>query len=182
MAQVALILGVVALVLGGSAVGIALTHAGPTGATGATGRQGVQGAPGPGAVVKQSFNDGTTTLAGCGYYPGSNITFMVGSPGTFAVTASVSLLIHHTLGNFTFYTLSLANASVPCSVSINNFVEGSLSGNLPSGNYWPDYSLVQDFQVGAAGTYTFGIIGSQTGGTDATEFYFASMVGMFYPS
>jgi len=49
MATIALILGIVALVFGGSAVGIALTHAGPTGsagATGATGAQGTQGAQG----------------------------------------------------------------------------------------------------------------------------------------
>jgi hypothetical protein len=183
MGQVALILGVVALVLGGSAVGIALTHTGPAGVAGGNGLPGAQGPPGPGAVVKQSFNGGTTTLTStCGFYAGSNISFAVSSPGTFVITSSVLLLIQHTLGNFTFYTLSLANVSATCNPSLNNFVEGSLSDALPSGNYGPAYSLVQSFQVGAAGTYTFGIIGEQTGGTDVTDFYYASVAGVFYPS
>jgi hypothetical protein len=180
LGQVALILGVVALVLGGSGLAIALTHAGPAGGKGV---QGAQGPPGPGAVVKQGFNDNTTTLTGtCGYYPGSNISFSVSSPGTFVVTASVVILVDHVLGNYTFYTLSLTNASVPCNPDLNNFVEGDWSGALPSGDLFPDYSLVQSFQVGIAGTYTFGIIGDQSGGTDPTSFYFASVVGMFYPS
>jgi hypothetical protein len=175
-----LILGVVALVLGGSGLAIALTHAGPAGPTGAAG---ARGAPGPGATTLQGFNVGTTALSGvCGYYSGSNLTFVVSEPGTFVITASVEIYIHHSSGNYTFYTVSLANTSAACNPEANNFVEEDWSDAFPTGNYYPTHGLAQNFQVGAAGTYTFGIVGTMGGGTDPTEFYYATVVAVFYPS
>jgi hypothetical protein len=189
LALLALVLGVAGLVLGGSAIGVAVTHSGANGAAGSRGAPGVNGTngargpAGPGAIVKQVFNDGTTVMTGtCGFYNGSNLSFTVAGPGTFVVTASLVLYIHHSLANYTFYTMSLANASAACNPSANNYVEGEWSDALPNGTYYPDFDLVQSFQVGAAGTYTFGIIGTMGGGTDPTEFYYASTVGVFYPS
>jgi hypothetical protein len=195
LAQGALILGVVALILGGSALGIALTKGGPAGATGATGPRGQagtngingtngsRGPAGPGALVEQSFNGNTTTMTGsCGYYNGSNLTFIVSGPGTFVLTASVEILMQHTATDFVFFTASLSNASSTCNPDLNNFLTYDLSDALPTGNYYAELSLDQSFHTGGAGTYTFAIIGLASGGTDATEFYFASVVGVFYPA
>jgi len=183
LGQGALILGVVALILGGSALGIALTKGGPAGAAGANGTNGSRGPAGPGAVVGQSFNDGTTVLTGtCGYYNGSNLSVTVSGPGTFVLTASVEILLQHTLTDFAFLSASLSNASSTCNPDLNNFVTYALGGSLPTGNYYAELSLDQSFQVGAAGAYTFDIIGVESGGTDVAEFYFGSVVGVFYPA
>ncbi|MGP8073425.1 MAG: hypothetical protein ACLQD9_00575 [Thermoplasmata archaeon] len=186
MGQGALILGVVALILGGSALGIALTKGGPAGAAGAkgtNGTNGTRGPAGPGAVVGQSFNDGTTVLTGaCGYYNGSNLSFTVSGPGTFVLAASVEILMQHTLTDFVFFSASLSNASSTCNPDLNNFVDYDLSDSLPTANYYAELSLDQSFPVGAAGAYTFDVIGVASGGTDTADFYFGSVVGVFYPA
>ena len=188
--HVGLILGVVALILGGSGLAIALTNSGHTGATGATGAQGIQGvqgapgAPGPGAVVNESFNTGTTVLAVdvCTYYAGSNTSIRVTGPGSFAVTASVEMQFDHTNGVPDAGYISLVNTSASCSPTSYNFDRVSAPPGMSTDAYLLDYSLTQTLEVGAAGAYAFGIIGDQVGGTDTVEFYYASVVVTFYPS
>jgi len=189
LGQVALILGVVALALGGAGLAIALTHAGPagpTGPTGNTGTTGLQGPPGPGATVEQNFNAGTTTIAGvCTYYEGSNLSFNVTTPGTFVLSASVTLYLYHTSGYSPYEKISLTNASgSSCSQTGDLYAVPSLASGEPTGYYLPTVSVVQSFVVGSAGTYTFGLAGIAAGGGsgDFCDFYYAGVVGVFYPS
>jgi len=78
MGTIALVLGAVALVLGGSAVGIALTHAGPTGATGSAGAQGTQGAQGPPGTNGINGTNGTNGTNGSQGAPGVPATKLWG--------------------------------------------------------------------------------------------------------
>jgi hypothetical protein len=112
------------------------------------------------------------------------MSFTVTRPGTVVVTASLELNLGHTTGQSTIYTVSLANASAGCSPVSNHFVTGLVSTAQPTGNYYPDMSLVQSFPVGAAGTYTFSIIGtaSMSSSSDASVFWYGSVVGVYYPS
>jgi len=178
--HVGLILGVVALVLGVVALGIALTHAGPAGGAGS------RGAPGPGALVEKNFNGGTTLIGvhPCTYYLGSNLSLAVTGPGIFVVTAEVQIANDHTNGVTDAGYISLANTSAACNplAAGNNYADVLFPSGLSSDAYVQSYTLIQTFQVGAAGTYTFGIIGEQTTGTDTVDFYYASVVALFYPA
>jgi hypothetical protein len=135
--------------------------------------------------VKQSYNTGTTLMTStCKYYQGSNLSITVSTPGTFVVTSSLVLYGSHTTGFSTLMITSLANASATCSPTSNNFVVTEEASGEVSTGYEFDVSLAQSFVVGAAGTYTFGVIGTATGGgaSDFCDFYYASVVGVFYPS
>jgi hypothetical protein len=177
-----LILGVVALILGGSAVGMALTHAGPTGPV---------GAPGTRAVVNQT-SDGqeSTILSTCGSYPGSNVSFAAKGPGTIVVTATVSLYLQINLSNAADVYISLWNPSTSCSPTLNSYVYVGAPcriANYPSQDlcqYWPDISLVQTFPVPSAGDYTISVIGTARSAYSGNGCYFegASVAGVFYPS
>jgi hypothetical protein len=199
--HVGLILGVVALALGGSGLAIALTHAGPAGAAGgrgaagtngtdgtngATGPTGPQGPPGPGAVVNGTYTQEETGLtnATCGAQFASGIGFTVKGPGTVVVTASVELEMTHTAGDFTDYDVSLANASATCDVFANSYVSGELTTTLPTTTYFFDVSLVQTFPVTTAGTYTIDVIAEATVflGSESNNFVYSSVAGVFYPS
>ncbi len=181
--HVALILGVIALVLGATGVVIALTNSGHAGPAGAAGAQGDRGLPGPGAVVKQAFNFAAQPLvAGCAFYAGSNISLTVDGPGTFVVTASIEVAITHTYANYSAYEVGLANTSGSCSFLIDSYVTGYMSSVAPSDNYYSDVSVPQDYAAGAAGTYSFGIIGGVGSGADVAEFYWSSVSVVFYPA
>ncbi len=183
LGHVALILGVVALVLGGTGLAIALTNGGHTGSAGAPGATGGTGPAGPGAVVNHTyFDSGQLLTAGCAFYSGANISLTAAGPGTFVVTASIELFITHTYANYSSYAVGLANASASCSFLIGSYATGYMSSVAPSDGYYADYALGENFAAGAAGTYTFGIIGSVSSGVDPIEFYWSSVSVEFYPA
>jgi hypothetical protein len=206
VSQIPLILAVVAILLGGSALGLALTSSGHTGAAGANGTPGSagangangangapgiqgppgpQGMPGPGAVVNQSFDTGTTVLSStCGSYLGSTVNFTVSGPGMLVMSATVVLAIVHNAGQSTVYTVSLWNTSAVCSPSANNYVDGAEGLAQATDSYYPDVSLFQSFPIGAAGNYSIAIIGTDitSAGSEIDEFYYATVVGVFYPA
>jgi hypothetical protein len=206
IAHIGLILGVVALVLGGAGLGIAITnsgHVGPAGPmgvkgdtgghgtngtdgkNGSNGTNGSRGPSGPGAQVVQTFDISTTFLnTTCVAYAYSNLTVTVTGAGTFVVTAAVVLDLYHSSGGSTSYLVSLANASAVCNPVDNSYSEGAINGALPTSYYSEDVSLVQSFSIGAAGTYNVDIIGTadMTAFGDTTAVYYASEVGVFYPA
>jgi hypothetical protein len=135
-------------------------------------------------VVEEVYDQATTAITSfCTVYAHSNLTFTVSGPGTFVLTASVVLYLFHTAGYATGYDVYIGNASSGCAAG-SFFVEGTLQSSQPTGNYEPDLCLTESFSVGAAGTYTFEITGSavMTQTTDSTDFWYASEVGVFYPS
>lgn len=181
LVQVSLILGVVALVLGGSAVGIALTHVGPTGATGS---QGSRGPAGPGAVVNETNDVGELSMSSCGSDPGSNITFTVTDPGTIVVTASASLSLQVTADSNVQATVFLWNHAASCSPNSN--VVGFFPTSCSAGTcvYDPELSVLESFPVTSEGTYTISVAGSLNLVSSENYCYFedATVIGVYYPS
>lgn len=187
--HVGLILGVVALALGGSGLAIALTSSGHTGAagatgpTGATGAPGPRGPPGPGAVTGSRNVNGYLPMSDgvCTNFTGSSFSIAASGPGVVVLTGSVVLQIAHTSGYLTEYYLGIENASAPCGV---DFPMYGMIESEPSGYYFPDTSLAVAYAVGAAGTYTYQIEGTadNTSSSDITDFIWASEIGTFYPS
>jgi len=177
LGQIALILGVVALVLGASALGVALTGTGHTGA---------RGPAGPGAVLNQTSYAITQAVPNdtCTAATGSSIGFTVGGPGVVTLTATVALLLDHTNGDQTTYSISLANAAASCDVLANKYVTGNVDYSAPTAAYVPDVSLVQNFPVGAAGIFTLDVVGNFTNfyGVDSFNFNSVSVAGVFYPA
>jgi len=188
LGQVALILGVVAMGLGGSGLAIALTHLGPrgpAGAAGPVGNTGARGAPGPGAVVNQTYDAGSTELGTtCTAYLGSDVNFTVSGPGVLVVTASVGLTLYHRATNYTIYAVTLGNGSATCNAFSNNSVAGEAFGTQPTGYYEVFLGLAQSFPVRAAGTYTVDVVGyaAMSNSSDVTYLTYASVEGVFYPS
>jgi hypothetical protein len=132
MGQVALILGVVALVLGGSAVGIALTRAGPAGATGQ------QGTPGPagtnatdlwaiisatGSIIYDKDANASTThwLSG---YPGS---YQVGFNRNVAACSYAATI--YAGGYPAAFTLVAPRAGAVDAVFVETFDSGGVATN-----------------------------------------------------
>ncbi len=107
------------------------------------------------------------------------------TPGTFVLTASLILVFSHTTGYEALAYASLDNASATCNPVLNSFSIAAVTAPMPTAAYLTDLSLVQSFTVGAGGTYSFGVIGDEsgTGGpSDYCDFYYSSTVGVFYPS
>ena len=182
LGQISLILGVVALTLGGSGLAITLTHAGPRGPTGNTGGQ---GAPGPGAVVNQTYDTGSTELSTtCTSYVGSDVNFTVSDPGVLVVTAAVAVTLYHRATNYTIYAVSFGDGSATCNAFNNNSVTGEASGAQPTGFYEVFLGLAQSFPIGAAGTYTVNVVGyaAMSNSSDTTYLSYASVEGVFYAS
>jgi len=97
MASVALILGVVALIIGGSGLAIALLnsgHTGPAGAAGATGTPGARGAPGLNGTNGKAGANGTNDKDGTNGLNGRNATDLwavVNSTGSVVVGKGVNV-------------------------------------------------------------------------------------------
>jgi len=133
----------------------------------------------------ENFDADTTVLRGdvCTYYYGSNTSITVDGPGSFVVTTSVEMAVDHTNGVTDAGYISLVNTSAACDPTAtgNNFDQVLFPAGLSSDVYVLSYALTQTLQVGAAGTYSVGIIGDQNTGTDPIDFDYASLVVTFFP-
>jgi hypothetical protein len=183
LAQVALILGVVALLLGGSALGIALTK---TGATGGVGPAGSRGPAGPDAELNHSAYELTQEVSNdtCTAATGSEIGFTVAGPGNVTIVAAVSVLLEHTSGDSIHYELTVQNAALNCDAFSNNWVSGLVDYSAPTTNYAQQVTLADTFPLTTAGTYSFEVVGNFTSffGLDIGNFNQISVLGEFYPS
>ena len=181
--HVALILGVVALALGGSGLAIAVTHAGPAGSSGATG---ARGPAGPGAVVNSTSYQYTTALANgtCTVAAGSTIGFDASGPGVVTLTVTVAFIILHTNGDYLSYYVSLASSTATCNVVGQPWVDGSVGVAEPTGEYTPQVSLTEVFPISAAGMHTFDVQTNCSNylGEDTASVNGITETGAFYPS
>ncbi|HEV2428513.1 MAG TPA: collagen-like protein, partial [Thermoplasmata archaeon] len=159
---------------------------GANGKNGANGTNGAPGAAGPGAIVHQAFSAATTPLSpNCTFYARDNVTFTVSGPGTVVLTGSITMAVFHTSGFSANYVVSFWNTTSPCVPLSNHFVIGDVLTSTPTGGYDVVLGLAQSYTLPAAGTYTFAVIGTalySTGSTDQVDFYYGSVVGVFYPS
>jgi collagen triple helix repeat protein len=89
LGAIAIALGVIAIVLGGSAVGIALTHAGPTGATGVPGARGSTGTNGINGTNGKNGINGTNGSQGAPGVPAAKLWAVVTGAGAILLSSGV---------------------------------------------------------------------------------------------
>jgi hypothetical protein len=184
--HVGLILGVVALILGGSGLAVALTRAGATGpagatgATGGTGATGPQGPAGPGAVVNES-NVGPepqVSNTSCAAEPGADVGFKVSQAGSVFVTATTTIGVDDEIGGDADVGFYISASPTGCG-SEPQYV---YIVDQPDGYYYTSISLAQSFTVSSPGTYTFYLTSDWVDGTAPTYFFTTTIVGVYYPS
>lgn len=119
-------------------------------------------------------------LRTCGSMTGVQVTFVASRPGNVIVTASVLVTLTHTAGNLTAADLHLGNSTTDCT-GVGAYA--ITTGSHPAGFYYIEVSLVRGFTVPAAGTYTYYVTGyDYSQGTDSSNFGWATVVGVYYPS
>jgi hypothetical protein len=184
--QVALILGVVALILGGSGLAIALTRAGSAGATGAagstgaTGTQGPPGPAGPGAIVNSTYVGPSAQInnTSCIAELGADVGFKATVAGVVVVTVTVTIFIDHTSGDLGDVALFLSSGPASCP----GYAQYAFVANAePTAYYYISVSLVETFAIPSAGTYTYYLVGYDIGTEDAF-YYTTTIAGVYYPS
>lgn len=206
--HVAAILGVVALVLGGSGLAIALTHPGaagrvgamgpigPTGGSGAAGPRGPSGAngstgpqgppgntgqPGPGAIRNMTVAPFLNLLVNnvtCSAPPGADVGFTVTKPGTVLVMATTTIYISHTNGNYGDVSLELSARPSGCS---GYYQYAWVASAQTTAHYFIPVSLVFTFNITAPGTYTYYLLGFEAY-QDIAYYYSWTIVGEYDPS
>jgi len=197
-----LILGVVALILGASALGVALTqsgHTGPTGAQGASGTPGsagtpgapgargapgTNGTPGPGAVTNQSSISGVgqqVTNSACTVFEGAQVNLTVARAGIAVVTSAILIIqIHNSNTTYAQALVNLNNNTTDC---LSHALYVLANTGAPIGSSQTSVTLVRSFTIRAAGTYTFYVNGEDiSSGTNTSYFASATTVVVFYPS
>jgi hypothetical protein len=195
MGQVALILGVIALVLAGAALGIAFTNHGQTGSTGATGERGpagangsngapgTPGAAGPDATVNQTTQTNAIALgSSCTTDSEAQVGLKVSTAGTVVATAVVWVEFDHTAGDEMQVEVNLGENSTDCT---SDFSLAYLSDTEPAGLVVQSFTLDRAFAITVAGSYTFNVNGElyySSGTTDDVAIEKCTTVAVFYPS
>ncbi|HEV2429090.1 MAG TPA: hypothetical protein VGV64_04480 [Thermoplasmata archaeon] len=194
-----LILGIVAILLAGSALGVSVVspgHSGPAGAAGATGPAGAagaagargpsgsngsQGAAGPGALLNQTLLYGSGFIVNnttCNHWPRAQVGFTVTHAGTFLVSATFYARMYHTSGVDDLGEFAMTNSTTDCTT-------GGEWANTPAAAttavYQVTVSLVHQFSVPSAGTYTFYLNGMAYG-SDLLIIFNANIEGAFFPN
>jgi len=170
-ARVALILGVVALVLGSSALGISLTRSSSAGT-------------GPGIVVAQTVYDFAGELiphlGHCENVTPLVLNVSVSGPGTVVVEATIIVYLYHTAGYYAAAAVYVSNASATCP---GEEALAYIDDPVATGTYIQTLTAVGSFTVSAAATDKYYVTGyDYSTGTDYTEGGLVEMVGVFYPS
>jgi hypothetical protein len=196
--RLAIIIAVVGLLLGASALTVALVvpgRAGATGEPGATGSQGpvgsqgpagvqgpagATGAAGPGAVVNQTTRTYTYIVnTSCSTVGGTDLGFSTDGPGTVTLEATVLVSFVHTEAADDAVELNLGNTSSDCSSSP---AWAQVIAD-PAGAYTITVPLVNSFGITTAGAHMFylnAIDPSDNG--DVKSASWITVVGTFYPA
>lgn len=177
LGRLPVLLGVVAVVLAASALGVSLVSLSHV-----EGR----GPAGPGALVNQTSHEETqyVTNATCTVANYSTVGFTVGGAGVIAVTATVALLLGHTNGADTSYVMTLQEASQACDALTGNWVTGAVDYSAPTTNYLQVLTMVADFTITTAGTYAYEVSGNFTMSYsgDFSAYNSVAVSGVFYPA
>jgi len=172
LGQVALIVAVVALALGASALGISVANYRPSPAAS------------PGIVIAHAtLGSGAVPiprLGHCENISGLILKINVSGPGTVVVTASILVTLYHSSAYYAAAGIYVSNASTSCPGAE---VLAYIDNGVASGTYFDDVSAVGSFTVSAAGTASYYVTGyDYSTGTDYTQGGYMVMVGVFYPS
>ena len=168
--QVASILGVVALLLGGSALAVSLVR--------------YSSAGGPGIVVAQTAYDyGGELIPHLGHC--QNVTPLIlnvsaSGPGTVVVEATTIITLYHTSGYYAAAAIYVSNSNATC---LGGETLAYIDDSIASGIYIQTLTAVGSFAIASAGTEKYYLTGyDYSTGTDYTQGGFVEMVGVFYPS
>lgn len=207
--RLAMILGIVGLLLGASALAAAVVIPGPTGPKGDAGAQGPTGGAGstgpsgptgatgpngptgpigstgpagPGSLVAYARTAATVNITStCTNYTGSLVTLTVPSNGTIVVQAQVWIYLSHTNGSVDAAYVNIATATLRCN---NGYSQWPIvvPSNAASATYGIGAS--PQFEEGVtAGTYTFAIDGYlSTGSATNNYFWYGNIQAVFYPA
>jgi len=172
MARVPLILAIVAVLLGASALGVSVAS------------YAASSAQGPAIVVAHASLDSGGGLVphtgSCHNVTGFVLHMTVGGPGTVTVVANLELYLYHSSANYAAAAVFVSNTSSTCpGVPVLSYIDNGIA----SGLYITDVSATGGFAVAAAGTLSFYVTGyDYSTGTDYTTCGFVNMVAVFYPS
>lgn len=191
-----LILGIVAILLAGSALGVSVVsqaHTGPAGAAGAPGPAGAagargpngvngsQGAPGPGAVLNQTLIYGPGFVVNnttCNHWPGAQVGITATHAGDLLVSATFYARMYHTSGTGDFGEFALGNTTLDCTTGQEL---SSTPSAAPSAVYQVTMTVTHLFTVPAAGKYTI-YLNSISFGSDQLIIFNANIEGAFFPT
>jgi len=170
--RIPLVLAVASLVLGVSALGIAVAS------------YELSSAPTPKIVVAHATLDfGGYRIPHLGHC--ANVTSLVlkidvSGPGVVEVAGSIEVELIHASGDYAAAAIFVSNASSTCpGVPETTYIDTGLA----SGVYIEDITAVGSFTVQAAGTASFYVTGyDYSTGTDYSEGGFPNLVAVFYPS
>lgn len=174
--QSAVILGVVGIILGGTALGVTLTRAGPIGPIGPIG---VQGPHGNGTVVATHSHESgfPRASATCTLWAYANISINVTGPGVVAIQGEAQILINHTVETEDIAYVYIQNGSSPCS-GANTVL--TIPSNLPSTILLETVPVQGVFTVSGYGEDTFTVMDMAASGADIA-FSYISLVAVYYP-
>ncbi len=181
-ARVSMALSIVAIIVALAALAASLALPGPTGPAGATGATGPGGPPGPrgnGTLQAYLWDNTTTPISNltCTHAQGANLTLSVPGAGTVIMSASVTVAVNHKSGTVDTVYLYAGTPSAYCSIQRASF-NVTTSG---TGVYVSTVSLIANYAIAGAGTYTFSLAANTSPGTTAS-FLSASMSAVYYPS
>lgn len=210
--MVPLIVSVLALVLGGSALGLSLTGhmgpagaagangatgpqgpaggsgsagpSGPAGAKGATGTNGSTGPAGPGAVEAYAYTTAQTTIsnASCTEEPLGSVNLTVPGPGVVVLTAMVGVGLAH-FGNLNDTVADLYIGTSATDCSASTYGVAFVYYTAPVGFYFDTVTVEMSYNVAAAGTYGYYANGYALSlGSDYVYFSEVAIEGTFYPA
>jgi hypothetical protein len=165
---VALVIAIVALVLG------------PISALLIPGREGPQGPPGKGTIMAY-FSTGTNSTVGTGCMDKMQVTIVVPSSGNIVVNVWSYNHIDHTSGVTDSLWYKVSDTTADCSAD-EYLGAWDIESPLPTAQYrnqlWPQRS----FSV-SAGTHTFHLNETMKAGQDTGDLFVrGNMVAVFYPS
>jgi hypothetical protein len=131
-------------------------------------------------------NTWSLSPAGCVSYNGLLVTVEAPGPGIIDLNAVIQLRLDHTLNQTTSVRLQVGTTTSDCD-AINVGGSGGtgfiqLPFQLPSGLYFDTLPVNRVLPVSAAGTYTFYVTGTTSGGAETSKFWYGRLNATFYPT
>jgi hypothetical protein len=136
-------------------------------------------------VVRQvtDINGGTTNLTsggGCTNYAGSAVSIFAPTSGTIKVDAQATMRLFHNAGTSEHFVVAIGTTTTDCGGLTSHW---QVPSGLPnSGSQFEnEVSVSRTFTIPSAGTRTYYLNATRSGGTGTGGFWYANMQLTFYP-
>jgi len=155
---------------------------GPAGPAGQTGPQGPKGDPGPGSLVAVNSTNVSTVFDTCTHFTNASISITVTGAGTIVVATVVQMDIDQVASEIDYVRIFIGTNETDCTVDVATY-RYKVPNNSPAGIYPVTATLVEPFQVAAAGTYTYYVNGEMPNGAGGSDTCTSvGLIAVFYPS